>query len=279
MKQIVRYRFMTIPNKLFGDIRISVDESSRVEVKSNYEGGKSTNIVLLPIISIQILRPLEVNEEGRKFRPLSSMNDSIGLTKFSYPIFLNELKAIYDGMKTPDLYSYHGNRLELNDKEAEKIRRVFAVGRSSIELKAVVIETPNDAGTSEMLEGIKMKFNNEESTVLLTIREIESIIWTLENLDIDGLVLNMYLSFIDRVPYQRNRPMVDIQPMSHSIGSPEPVAITSVVADTPKKKKEPPTQETVINVPAEKYSNFDTVSAEDFAKFMNPPVSAESPAV
>lgn len=272
MKQIVRYRFMTVPNKLYGDVRITVDEQSRAEVKSTYEGGRSTNIVLLPMVNIQILKPFETGEDGRRFRPMSSMNDSIGLTKFSYPIFLNELKGIYDGMKTPSLYSYTGNRLELNDKEAEKIRRVFMIGRTNVELKAVVIEQPNDTGVTEMLEGIKMKFNNEESTMLLTLRDIESMIWVLDKLDIDSIVLTMYTSFIDRVPYTRSKSVIDIQPMSHPVA--EQNTVTPVVEK--KKKEAPVTQETVINVPAEKYANFDNVSADDFAKYMNPPVEPDS---
>lgn len=271
MKQIVRYRFMTIPNKLYADVRVTVDESSHSETKSSYEGGKSTTLVLLPMINIQMLRPLETDENGRRYRPQSSMNDSIGLTKFNYPIFVNELNGIYEDMRTPDLYVYTGDRLDLNEKAAEKIRRAFTVGRTSIEFKAVVIEQPTDSGTVERLEGIKMKFNNEESTVLLTLREIESMLWIMKGVDIDNIVLTMYLSFVERSAYEPQKPVVDIVPtVKPTRRAVETVAVNSVVE--PQKKEEPPKQETVINIPAEKYTDFDSVSKEDFAKYMNPPV-------
>lgn len=271
MKQIVRYRFMTIPNKLYADVRVTVDESSHSETKSSYEGGKSTTLVLLPMINIQMLRPLETDENGRRYRPQSSMNDSIGLTKFNYPIFVNELNGIYEDMRTPDLYVYTGDRLDLNEKAAEKIRRAFTVGRTSIEFKAVVIEQPTDSGTVERLEGIKMKFNNEESTVLLTLREIESMLWIMKGVDIDNIVLTMYLSFVERSAYEPQKPVVDIVPtIKPTRRAVETVAVNSVVE--PQKKEEPPKQETVINIPAEKYTDFDSVSKEDFAKYMNPPV-------
>ena len=275
MKQIVRYRFMTIPNKLYADVRVTVDESSHSETKSSYEGGKSTTLVLLPMINIQMLRPLETDENGRRYRPQSSMNDSIGLTKFNYPIFVNELNGIYEDMRTPDLYVYTGDRLDLNEKAAEKIRRAFTIGRTSIEFKAVVIEQPTDSGTVERLEGIKMKFNNEESTVLLTLREIESMLWIMKGVDIDNIVLTMYLSFVERSAYEPQKPVVDIVPtMKPTRRAVETVAVNSVVE--PQKKEEPPKQETVINIPAEKYTDFDSVSKEDFAKYMNPPVETQA---
>ena len=275
MKQIVRYRFMTIPNKLYADVRVTVDESSHSETKSSYEGGKSTTLVLLPMINIQMLRPLETDENGRRYRPQSSMNDSIGLTKFNYPIFVNELNGIYEDMRTPDLYVYTGDRLDLNEKAAEKIRRAFTIGRTSIEFKAVVIEQPTDSGTVERLEGIKMKFNNEESTVLLTLREIESMLWIMKGVDIDNIVLTMYLSFVERSAYEPQKPVVDIVPTTKSTRrAVETVAVNSIVE--PQKKEEPPKQETVINIPAEKYADFDSVSKEDFAKYMNPPVETQA---
>lgn len=274
MKQIVRYRFMTIPNKLYADVRVTVDENSRTETKNSYEGGKSTNLVLLPMINVQILRPLETDETGRRFRPMSNLNDSIGLTKFNYPIFVNELTGIYEDMRTPDLYVYTGDRLDLNEKAAEKIRRAFTVGRSSIEFRAVVIEQPTDSGTVERIEGIKMKFNNEDSTVLLTLREIESMLWIMKGIDIDNIVLTMYLSFIERSSYEYKKPIVDIEPLSRPVRREAEIVATTSVVEPPKedKKEEPIKQETVIKIPAEKYVDFDSVDKDDFSKYMNPPV-------
>ena len=53
MRQIVRYRFMTIPNKLVGEMRITVDERS-AEYTAQFDGGRSTNISLFPVINLQM---------------------------------------------------------------------------------------------------------------------------------------------------------------------------------------------------------------------------------
>lgn len=279
MKQIARYRFMTIPNKLYADVRITVDETTHAETKNQYDGGRSTNLVLLPMINLQILRPLESDGNGRKFRPSASMNDSIGLTKFNLPTFIMELKTIYNDMKTPDLYVYRGDRLDLNDTVAEKIRRAFIIGRTSIEFRAVVIEQLQETGSSDRIEGIKMKFNNEESTILLTLREVESMLWIFNHVDIDNIVLTMYMNLIERNSYERKKPVVDITPVSKPIyNQAQPVAYTSVVNSTSteapakKEKNKPVKQETVIELPADKYRIDDTLNTEDdFSQYMNPP--------
>ena len=289
MKQIARYRFLTVPNKLYADIRITVDESTHAETRNVYDGGMSVNLILLPMINMQILKPLEVSDTGRRFRPMSSQNDSIGMTKFNFPTFIMELKNIYSDMKTPDLYIYKGDRLDLNERVADNIRRTFVIGRTNIELKAVVIEQASETGGIDRVEGIKMKFNNEDSSVLLTLREIESMLWVMNHVDIDNLVLSMYLNLIERNSYEKAKPVVDIQPMSrpiykasYEIPAPkeqeplvntmaeEPAVITPVV-DVKPAKKEPVTQETVISIPAEKYKISDVEDKEDFSQYMNPP--------
>ena len=294
MKQIVRYRFMTIPNKLVGDLRVTIDESSHAENRNMYNGGVSTNLVILPMINIEILRPVETNDNGRRFRPHGNSNDSIGLTKFNYPTFLNEIKTVYESMKTPNMFVYRGERLDINDKECEKARRAFTVGRTSVELKPTIIEQMVDGGQVQRLEGIKMKFNNEDSTVLLTIREIESLIWILASLNIDTMVFLMYTNFIERVTYERQKPVVDIQPMARPVyNQAKPVAYTSV-PEVPKEissipdelvniteaytPKSPVVQEAVLSTPPAKYSLDsvidETEEKDDFANVMNPPVEA-----
>ena len=280
MKQTVRYRFLTVPNKLYADVRVTVDETSRAETKSTYDGGKSTSMILLPMINIQILKPLEIDENGRRFRPAISSNDSLGLTKFNLPAFISELKGIYNDMKIPDLYTYRGDRLDLNDKAAEKIRRAFIIGRTSIEFRAVVIEQPNETGSINRLEGIKMKFNNEESSVLLTLREIESMLWVFNHVDIDNIVLTMYLNLIDRNAYEYKKPVVDIVPVAKPVYTvADATSYTTENApdeipfdEPPKKGKKPIRQETVIDVPAEKYK-IDSSVDDDFSQYMNPPVT------
>lgn len=293
MKQIVRYRFMTIPNKLHADIRLTVDDDSRAELKSTYEGGKSTNLVLLPMINLQIVKPLESDANGRRFRPLPQLNDSIGLTKFNLPTFIMELKAIFNDMKTPDLYTYRGDRLDINEGLADKVRRAFIIGRTSIELRPIIIEQPNETGAIDRIEGIKMKFNNESSIVYLTLREVESILWTFNHLDIDNLILNMYLSFIDRSStssYERSKPVVDIVPkptykqttsVSFSTLSEIPTisdipSNITVTEEKPMKTKESE-PEVSVNIPAEAHviSN-DEPEEIDFDQAEVPPEVAAS---
>lgn len=274
-KQIVRYRYLTIPNKLYADVRITVDESSHAEIINTYEGGKSTNIVLLPMINIQLVRPVEMSDTGRRFRAAGSQNDSIGLTKYNYPTFIMELKSIYEGMKTPDLYVYRGERLDLNDKVAESIRRVFIIGRTNVEFRPVVIEQSNETGGIDRIEGIKIKFNNEASSTLLTLREVESMLWIMNHTDIDNLVITMYFNLIDRNAYskERSKPIVDITPTTNkpvyskasSVYEASPIneipnASITVEESMPLK---PAKQETIVTIPAEKYKLSDVPSDTD----------------
>lgn len=275
MRQIVRYRFMTIPNKMYADVRVTVDDNSRAEISNHFDGGRSVSLTLLPMINLQILKPLELDSNGRKFRPKPGPNDSVGLTKMNMPTFVNELKRIHRDIELSDnLYSYKGDRLDLNDKEAEKVRRAFLVGRATIELRAVVIETVLDTGITQREKGIKMKFNNEESTVLLNMVELEAMIWIMNNVDIDNLVLSMYLSLVERTTYEPRRTVVDIQPMPKPMyveNVKEPVALTVVEEPKAEDKKKAPKQETVVELPAEKYKDAIDFDSVDFSEYMNPP--------
>lgn len=275
MRQIVRYRFMTIPNKLYADVRVTVDDNSRSEINNHFDGGRSVSLTLLPMINLQIMKPLELDSTGRKFRPKPSMNDSVGLTKMNVPTFVNELRRIHRELETNEaLYSYRGDRLDLNDKEAEKVRRAFMVGRVAIEFRAVVIEQVLDTGITQRDKGIKMKFNNEESSILLSMVELEAMIWIMNNVDIDNLVLNMYLSLIERAPYEPKRTVVDIKPMPKPMyveAAKEPVAMTTVEEVKEKPKKKESKQETVIELPAEKYKDAVDFDSVDFSEYMNPP--------
>ena len=200
MKQIVRYRFMTIPSKLTGELRITIDERS-AEYNSQFDGGRSTNIALFPIIAVAITRPNEIDEKGNKIRAPWNPNDSIGMTKFTFPIFINELKAMMRDMKIPELYTYQGNRLELNTKISEKYRHVFMLGNTAIEFSPVVITQPDET----KVEGVKLKFNREESSVLLTLNELEALLYNLNSLNVDLLSLQLYKTYITKVSYSEGR--------------------------------------------------------------------------
>lgn len=211
MKHSLKYRFLTIPNKLTADLRITV-EDRQTEFNSAYDGGKSTSITLFPFITLQILKLGEVGDDGRRIRPQWNSNDSITMTRFTFPIMLRELTAIANDLKIPEMYSYTGTRLDINSEYAEKARRVFMIGNTTLELIPVIIEQGEDT----RVEGIKMKFNNEQSTVGLTINELDSLISQMNHTDIEVLTMTIYNRYIMGVPEvpERgyDRPIVDIQP-------------------------------------------------------------------
>lgn len=216
MKQIVRYQHLVIPTKLRSEVRITIDDRG-VEYTSSFDGNKSTSINLFPIVTITLTRPGEIDENGNKIRPPWNPNDNLNMTKFNMPIFLNELIGIQKDMKIPDLYTYQGKRLELNEEVAQKIRRVFMVGNTTLELSAVVIINSAD---DSRVEGIKMKFNNEQSTVLLSLNELESLAFNLKSLNVDSIAFALYLQYVSRPNnakvFNANTltPKVDIAPKS-----------------------------------------------------------------
>lgn len=193
MKQHVRYQSMVIAGKLRTEVRITIDERG-VEYTSTFDGNKSTSIGFFPIISIILTRQGEMDENGNRTKAVRALNDNLGMTRYNMPIFLNELLTIEKGLKIPELYTYMGKRLELNEELAEKVRRVFPIGNMTIELVPIVIIKQDDSRA----EGIKMKFNNEQSSVSLTLSELESLIFHFQTLDIDSIALLMYLNYITK---------------------------------------------------------------------------------
>ena len=190
MKQILRYRFLTISKKLYGEIRLTIDERNAA-YHAAFDGGTSVQLRAMPFITLGINRPMEQDENGRTIRPPFNPNDSIGMTKFNLPIFIENLARIKEDMKTSDLYTYHGKRLEINPTIAERVRRVFTIGNVVVEFSATIL-TPDD---ESRLEGIKVKFNNEDSSFTLSLNEMISLLWNLDHLDVDGIALAMYTKY------------------------------------------------------------------------------------
>lgn len=215
MKQAVRYQTLLISGKLRTEVKITVDDSRGAEYTSTFDGNKSTSINLFPIISITIIRQGKTDDNGNKVKSPWDPNDTLIMTKYNMPIFLNELVSIQQDMKIPELYTYQGKRLELNEEVAQKVRRVFMVGDTALELVPLVIIHPND---DSRVEGIKMKFNNEQSSILLTLNDLDSLIYNLKNLDVDSVSLLTYLNYITKATSPKTfnsapaKPKVDIVP-------------------------------------------------------------------
>lgn len=213
MKQIVRYQNLVIPSKLRSEVRITVDDKG-AEYSSTFDGNKSTSISLFPIVSITLTRAGEIDDNGNKVRAPWNPNDNISMTKYNIPVYIHELIEIQQAMKIPELYTYQGKRLELNEEVGQKVRRVFMIGHTTLELSPVVIIQGDDS----RVEGIKMKFNNEQSSVLLTLNELDSLIFNLQNLDVDSIAFLMYTNYITKPNNPRNfdnktlSPKVDIAP-------------------------------------------------------------------
>jgi hypothetical protein len=192
MKQIVRYSILTIVGKVRVEVRINVEDGRNPEYITSITD-KNIALSLNPTISILISHPDIIDESGTRTKVPWSINDCIMMTKQSMAVFLNELATIQQELKTPELYEYTGNRLELNEEIASKIRKVFMIATSTIELSAVVIVPPGD---EKRVEGIKMKFNNEHSSVLLTLNEIEALVYALRSSDIDSIAIALYFNYI-----------------------------------------------------------------------------------
>lgn len=192
MKQTIRYRILTIPKKISVDIRLVLNDTVSPEYRSNFDDGSNVSVRLSPFIGVNIIRPTERDEEGRSIRAPWNPNDSIGMTMFNLPIFIDNLHAIRESMKVPNLYSYVGKRLEINDKEAELARRVFTIGSTVVEFAPVVIESDENT----RVEGIKVKFNNEDSSFLLTLNEMTSLYWNLSHMDPEGIAIKLYQMYV-----------------------------------------------------------------------------------
>lgn len=191
MRRIIRYQVLLVPGKIRLEIKLTVDERS-VEYNNVFNNIDTTALTLYPLISLSIVRPGIIDEEGRKSRAPWNPNDTIGMTKYTMASFASEVSAMIKDMKTPELYSYQGRRLELNELLAEKIRRPFMVGNIAVELSPVVITKDDDT----RIEGVKMKFNNENSSTLLSLNDLDALVFNLTNTDVDVITMLMYIHFV-----------------------------------------------------------------------------------
>lgn len=194
MRHIIRYQALVIPNKLRCEVRMSIDDRFQTVYHGINENGESTAISLRPFIVLSMIRPNEVDENGQRIRSQWDANESLSMTKYNMPVLLEELSGINKDMKIPELYSYHAERLELNEEIAQKIRRVFMIGNTTLELSAQVVTQPDES----QVEGIKLKYNNEQYAVMLTLNDLTALVYTLDHLDVDTLSIALYQTFVNR---------------------------------------------------------------------------------
>lgn len=213
MKQVIRYRFLTIPNKIRCEINTTVDD--RTIYKSSSDGRSVLSCTPFSYVTISIVRPLERDDNGNVVSSFNR-NDILSISRYNFPLFLDELNAIHKDLKIPELYKYIDKRLELDEEIAGKIRRVIKLADTVIEFSAVVIE--QDSDTNPRVEGIKLKFNNEHSSVALTVNDIAVLTHVLNHLDVDTIVLkmlSMHMNEPGRNTFRQrdmDAPIVDIVP-------------------------------------------------------------------
>jgi len=231
MKRQVKYRVLTIQSKLAVDIRLTADTNNAIQQNRTFAFGETTtelngdfytSVNLFPFININIIRRGDLDENGVWRKAPFSRDDNIGLTRYQLSIFIAELQRIHEAIRIPEMFSYFNKRLQVNEELANKYRRVFTIGSTTFEMLPLVITQPDDT----RVEGIKLKFNNEQSSVLLTLNDLDSLSFTLTNLDIDTIVWLMYLTYLrtgetnvnqPQVSTIRKGPVVDILPKAADI--------------------------------------------------------------
>lgn len=201
MKQQIKYQIATIPRKLLIEMRMIIDSNDKYKpgLKINIaEGGDEyLELKLFPVVNLNIFREILVVEgipQRRDFNP----NDNVMLTKYNLPLFLDNLNTIIKDFQTPKLYHYTDGRLELDSKLAESIQKKFIISQKLIIFTPVVINNTANDGNESQLEGIEMKINTDESTVLLTLNDMSSLSYILNKLDIDSLSIQLYTNFIKK---------------------------------------------------------------------------------
>ena len=189
MKRSLKYNLLVVPNKIKVDEKIILDDQMPAEYTSL--SNDVVSLSLFPLITIAITRPFEFDENGTKKRPPWNPNDSLPMTKYSLPIFVRELKELCSDLRIKELYNYTNKRLELNEDLAEKITKTFKIGNNGVQLKPVVIALPDDT----RVEGAKLKINNEDSVVLLTVNELDSLLFTLCRSNYDQVALMLFSQY------------------------------------------------------------------------------------
>ena len=108
MKQIVKYRVLTITSKLSMEIRLTVSDNT--QYISMRDSNKYISLNMNPVIGLSIIKPREMDENGNYVSTPWNPYDHLTMTKYSLPILYEELHGIQQDMKKPELYTYHGNK-------------------------------------------------------------------------------------------------------------------------------------------------------------------------
>ena len=100
----------------------------------------------------------------------------------------------------------------MSEVYAKKLTHSFMISNTAVEISPALIvrEDPSDETKFDRLEGIKLKFNTEQSSTYLTINEMDSLVYNLTHLDIDNLALMLYTHYVKRNTY--NAPSIVPKP-------------------------------------------------------------------
>ena len=70
MKQTTSYRFLNIQNKIRGDLKIIIDTDRNPEYVSNNASGTNTSIAFYPIVTLTIIKPPQIDENGQRVQEI-----------------------------------------------------------------------------------------------------------------------------------------------------------------------------------------------------------------
>lgn len=197
MKTSIVYHVITIPKKLKMEIKLIVEDNKSEYINSSGEDTFAT-IRLFPMITLGIVREVQRDDTGLIIKQPFVLSDTLTMSRYTLAIFKSEFEDIFRLIKEKDVYTYHGKRLELNEKIVEEIRKVFKISRNVVEIMPTLLISPDDM--DEKIEGVKLKFNNENSSVLLSINDMIALIETMNNISIDTITTWMYKEFKNAKP-------------------------------------------------------------------------------
>lgn len=204
MKTTIVYHVLTVPKKLRMEIKLILDNDRSSEYINSSTDGTFATVRLYPMITLSIVREIQRDESGMIIKQPFVLSDTLSMSRYTLAVFKSEFEDLYRLMKEKDVYTYHGKRLELNEKIADEIKKLFQLSKTVVEITPTLLISPDDI--DQKIEGVKLKFNNEASSVLLSINDMTALVETMNNISIDTITTWMYKEYKNATPRSYNSP-------------------------------------------------------------------------
>lgn len=237
MKHVLRYLLFSITNKIRCEVRCIINDiPNSIYYHQHKEGEITDSLSLRPFITVTILR------DKREF-PGWLISDTLGLNKVSYPTFVKELKKMQETLKISDMYQYKEDPvtkfnvcLGVNEELANRHRQIFKPYNSQImvEITPTATEFSDRVyGVATLTKAVKIKFNNEESSVVLNEEEFDALVSSLDKADMDMITLHMYQQY-----YKPTAQKLDVVKTVNSQDPKVDIVLPGVVKSPAEVKKE-----------------------------------------